>query len=706
MRQIIQSFADGGTQIVDVPAPIRRESHLLVRTSTSLISSGTERMLVDFGKANWFQKARQQPEKVKQVLQKARSDGLLATIDAVRTKLDQPFAPGYCNVGRVLEAAPGVHGVRPGDRVVSNGSHAEVVSVPHLLSAKVPSSVTDEAAAFTVVGAIGLQGIRLVQPSLGECVVVVGLGLIGLMTVQMLRAQGCRVLGVDFDPARLALATGFGADVVDARTDDVLLAAQAFSRERGVDAVLITAATQSNEPVSQAAQMCRKRGRIVLVGTAGLELSRADFYEKELSFHVSCSYGPGRYDPSYEERGQDYPVGFVRWTAQRNFEAVLDLMANGQLDVGPLVSHRFAVDQAGQAYDLLTSGKPSLGILLEYSNQSAEGSPLSRSVKVADTPVKAEGGSLAFLGAGNYAGRVLIPGFAAAGAKLQTVVSAGGLTAAHLARKHGFQLAATDEGAALSDPVVDAVVIATRHNEHARQVLDALRAGKHVFCEKPLCLTLAELDNITTAISQSSGQVLMLGFNRRFAPQVVRMKQLLEGVPDPKSFIMTVNAGAIPAEHWTQDRNIGGGRIIGEACHFVDLLRFLAGHDIVGHHAVALSQAGSSASMDDKVSFTLRFRDGSVGTVHYLANGDKAFPKERLEVFCGGRVLQLDNFRKLQGWGWNGFRSMNLWRQDKGTMQCMASFLQSVRGECPPPIPLTEILETTRVTIEIAESLA
>jgi len=494
--------------------------------------------------------------------------------------------------------------------------------------------------------------------------------------------------------------------------EDVLAAAQAFSRSRGVDAVIITASTKRNEPVSQAAKMCRKRGRIVLVGVAGLELSRADFYEKELTFQVSCSYGPGRYDPAYEEGGQDYPIGFVRWTEQRNFEAVLDLMASGQLDVEPLISHRFPLERATEAYDLLSSGEPSLGILLQYPQDDPE-RLARRTVSLTDAPApstsRAEGYgacSVAFLGAGNYAGRVLIPVFKEAGASLRTVVSSGGVSAVHYGKKHGFAQASTDSAAVMEDAAVDTVVVATRHNAHARQVLAALRAGKHVFCEKPLCLTLEELAEIEAEAKARPSQLLMLGFNRRFAPQVVKVKQLLAGVSEPKSFVMTVNAGAIPADHWTQDKAVGGGRIVGEGCHFIDLLRLLAGAHITGFQAVAMGHHPAVAVADDKASITLQFADGSFGTVHYLANGDKSFPKERLEVFCAGRVLQLDNFRKLRGWGWKGFSRMNLWRQDKGQAACAKAFVQAVKAGGPSPIPLDEVLEVSRVSIEVSGSMA
>lgn len=704
MKQILQHLKNGAAEVADVPCPRAGAGRVLIRSRVSLVSAGTERMLVEFGKANLIDKARQQPDKVRMVLDKIRTDGLLPTIEAVRNKLDQPVAMGYCNVGEVLEVGAGVSGFAPGDRVASNGQHAEVVVVPANLCAKVPARVEDEAAVFTVVSAIALQGIRLAQPTLGECVAVVGMGLIGLVTAQLLRANGCRVLGIDFDAAKLALAREFGADTVDlSRGEDPVVAGLgAFSRGRGVDAVIITASTQSNEPVRQAAQMCRKRGRIVLVGVTGLELSRADFYEKELSFQVSCSYGPGRYDAEYEEKGHDYPVGFVRWTEQRNFEAVLDMMAAGRVDVRPLVTHRFPIGQAEQAYALLGGGEPSLGILLTYPTASERPeSELRRATAQLSAAVgKALSGVpvLGLIGAGNYATAVLIPAFKATGARLKTVVSAQGVSSLHAARKFGIEAATTDANAVLGDPDVNAVVITTRHDSHARFVLMALERGKHVFVEKPLCLTLAELEAIEQAhrAKPEAGQapVVMVGLNRRFSPQVQRIKDLLGGVSGPKSFVMTVNAGAIPPAHWTQDPAVGGGRIVGEACHFIDLLRFLAGCSITD-----CRQSAMSAATGDTVTLQLGFVDGSIGTVHYLSNGSKAFPKERLEVFCAGRVLQLDNFRQLRGYGWPGFRKMNLWRQDKGQRECAAAFVRAVQAGGPAPISFDELIEVSRVSI-------
>lgn len=709
MKQIIHNLATGKTSLIEVPTPRCRAGHLLIRTSRSLISAGTERMLVEFGRAGWIEKVRQQPERARQVIEKIRTDGLVATLDAVRTKLDEPLALGYCNAGVVIEVGPGVRGFSVGDRVVSNGPHAEVVVVPQNLCARIPDEVSDDAAAFTVIGAIALQGLRLAQPTLGEYFVVMGLGLIGLMTVQLLRAHGCRVLGIDPDPVKIEIARRFGAETIDiARGEDPVEGALAFSRGRGVDGVLLTLTAKGSEPVSQAARMCRKRGRIVLVGVTGLKLNRSDFYEKELSFQVSCSYGPGRYDPNYEEKGQDYPLGFVRWTAQRNFEAVLDLMAAGALDVEPLISHRFAFQDAPRAYELLATGRePYLGILLEYSGE-ARADEKTISLNSPAVPATSETKvCLGVIGAGNFAGRVLIPAFRRTGATLHTIANTGGVNAAHYGRGYGFREVTTDVHALMTDPDINAVVIATRHDSHARLVCEALHSGKHVFCEKPLALTLEELEKVRTAweaAAQRKPRLLMVGFNRRFSPLVKHMRALLQTVREPKACIITVNAGAISPEHWTQDPQVGGGRIIGEACHFIDLLRYLVGSQITGWTVQTIGRTPGVAVRDDKATITLTFADGSLGTIHYLANGHKAFPKERIEVFCGGRILQLDNFRALRGYGWPGFRTIRLWRQDKGHVACAEAFVEAVLRGGPSPIDFDELMEVSRVTIEVGEA--
>jgi predicted dehydrogenase/threonine dehydrogenase-like Zn-dependent dehydrogenase len=702
-------MAKGATTLVEAPVPHVSSGSLLIDSSLSLISVGTERMLVSFGQANLLAKARQQPEKVKMVLEKVQTDGLLTTVEAVQSKLAQPLPLGNCNVGVVNTAGSAVAGFKQGDRVVSNGPHADVVCVPKNLCALIPDSVSDEQAAFTVIASIGLQGIRLAQPTLGEAFVVTGVGLIGLLTVQLLRAHGCRVLAIDYDDSRLALAKLFGAEICNpGKGEDPVAAGMAFSRGNGIDAAIITASTKSNDPVTQAARMSRKRGRIILVGVTGLELSRADFYEKELSFQVSCSFGPGRYDPSYEQQGQDYPLGFVRWTEQRNFEAILDMMVSGQIDVEPLISHRFKFDDAPQAYSLLTADKSALGILLQYQSDIASRHKTTIELNPASS-FKPEHPVVGFVGAGNYASRILIPAFKAAGAQLQTIATSGGINGVIHGEKAGFAKATTNTSEMIADPTINTIAIVTRHNSHADFVGKALAAGKNVFVEKPLAITLEELETLESQYvaiaNQADAPRLMVGFNRRFSPQVQKMKSLLSSVSEPKTFIMTMNAGAIPADHWTQDNQTGGGRIIGEACHFIDLMRFLAGHKITSMQCHRIGNADAVEVTEDKASITLGFADGSFGTIHYLANGAPSFPKERIEIFAAGRVLQLDNFRKLKAYGWPGFKKMNLWKQDKGQNACADAFLKSITNGVAAPIPADELFEVAKITIKIAQQL-
>jgi predicted dehydrogenase/threonine dehydrogenase-like Zn-dependent dehydrogenase len=692
MQQVLLNMSTGGTQVIDAPVPALQEGHVLIRTQRTLISAGTERMLMDFGRASMLEKARQQPEKVKMLLDKVRTDGLVATIQAVRSKLDQPLALGYCNVGTVIEVGSDVTQFRPGDRVVSNGGHAGVVSVSKNLCARIPDDVGDESAVFTVLGAIGLQGMRLAQPTLGETVVVTGLGPIGLITVQMLRAHGCRVMGIDYDLQRVEMAREFGAYAADLSTsDDVVMRAVEFSRGRGVDAVIITASTPSSEPVSQAAKMCRKRGRIVLVGVTGLELSRQDFYEKEITFQVSCSYGPGRYDASYEQKGQDYPIGFVRWTEQRNFEAVLDLMASKALNVAPLITHRFPVEHADEAYSVLTNDEPSLGILL-------------LSFGAAAVPV------VGCIGAGNYGGRILIPALAKAGAELHTIVTSTGLSGVHYGKKFGFAKASTNTADLFAQREINTLVIATRHDSHASLASEALRSGRNVYVEKPLAVSREQLSEVEAAYAESASRgaapILLVGFNRRFSPHVQRMQEILRRTPGPKSLSLLMNAGAIPPDHWSHDPQVGGGRILGEACHFIDLARFLVGARIVGASAEAMRANSGASHSVDTAQISLQFENGSIASIQYYANGHRSFPKERIEVFASGRILQLENFRVLRGFGFPGFRVFRTWRQDKGHAACVKAFLRAVRSGGPSPIPAEEIFEVSRVAIEVVEGLS
>ena len=702
MKQILQNISNGETSLVDVPRPKIKQNGLLISSNCSVISTGTEKMLIDFGRGGYLEKAKQQPEKVRSVLDKIKTDGVIATYDAVKTKLDQPLPLGYSNAGIVIDSDNQAFNI--GDRIVSNGFHAEVVSVGKNLCAKIPDQVDDETASFTVLGSIALESIRLINPSLGENVVVFGLGLIGLLSVQMLKANGCRVIAIDFNGERCSIAESFGAKSINLSTSKTPVEmVKQFTQDQGVDAAVIATATNSDEVIHQAASMCRKRGQIVLVGTSGLKLKREDFYEKELSFKVSCSYGPGRYDPLYEEQGIDYPYGYVRWTQQRNFEAVLDMMANGSVNVKSLISHRYPIDDAIDAYRQLD--EPStLGIVLEYPNERNDHKHLTSidlNPKKARTfePSKAV---IGFIGAGNYASRVLIPAFKKSSAQLKTIVSEGGINSLHHGKKAGFNSASTDTEALLSDEEINTVVIATRHNLHARQVNKALEKGKNVFVEKPLAITIDDIEAIKSTYevaSKSSGVRLMIGFNRRFSPHITKMKNLLQPVASlQKSAVITVNAGKLPENHWLKDHKIGGGRIIGEACHFIDLITYLFDSPIKAF--TTLTDADK-----ENVSISLELDNGSSGVIHYLSNGGQSFAKERIEVFCNQGVLQLDNYRTLRGYDWPGFNRYKTLSQDKGQNHCVNLFLKSIADGTESPIPPDQIFHSSIISIQIANSL-
>ncbi len=697
MKQALLSLKHGTIELIDVPTPRPRAGYVVIRTRASLVSAGTERMLVDFGRAGLVDKARSQPEKVKQVVDKVLSDGLLPTYEAVRAKLDQPLALGYCNAGEVIEVGAGVTDLAPGDRVVSNGSHAEIVLVPRNLCARIPlgtdgREVSDEEASFTALGSIALEGLRLAVPTLGERFVVIGLGLVGMLAAQLLRASGCRVLGIDVADHRVALAQRLGIETYLARPDgDPVGAAMEWSRGGGVDGVLIAASTDSSEPVSQAAAMARRRGRIILLGVTGLELARAPFYEKELTFQVSCSYGPGRYDPSYEEKGRDYPVGYVRWTAGRNFEAVLDQIAAGRLDVNAMISHRVPFSDAAEAWRLVLDPR-ALGIVLQYSRS---GEPPTSTVEVTPKALTRGGPRVAVIGAGNYASRTLLPALQDAGVVPVVIAAPGGLSAALSARAVGAARATSDVEEAIAAPDVDTIFVLTRHDSHADLVCRGLAAGKHVFVEKPLCTTRTELARIREA-HRVSGRILAVGFNRRWAPHLQQAAGLLRDVSGPRTILITVNAGAIPGAHWTQDPSVGGGRIVGEACHFVDLVRHLGAAPIMRVHAAALG-----GHTDTRV-ITIELADGSIGSITYVSTGHPRFGKERIEIFAGGRIVAIDNFRRMHAHGWPLRAGAMSLRQDKGHRDMVRTFLDAVRNGGPEPIAFDEIVEVMEATFSAA----
>ncbi|MBS0525203.1 MAG: bi-domain-containing oxidoreductase [Proteobacteria bacterium] len=705
MKQLLQRLDTGATEIVDVPVPTPGPHQILVRTRASAVSVGTERMLVSFGRSSLLAKARQQPHRVREVLDKVRADGLLTTLEAVRSKLATPIPLGYSNVGDVVAVGARVQGFEVGDRVATAGGHAEVVCVPHTLAAKVPEGVSDANAAFCTIGSIALQGVRLAAPQAGETIAVVGLGLIGLIAVQLLRAAGCRVLGIDFQSDRLRRAMEAGAETVDlGKGEDPVAKAWRYSRDRGIDAVIICTSTDSNDPLKSAARMSRKRGRIVLVGTAGLTIDRADFYEKELSFQVSCSYGPGRYDPAYEERGQDYPPAFVRWTAARNMEAFLDLVADGRVDFEAMVERRIPLGEAAQAYG--TIDKSTLGLLLEYAPQTVDLPRPTIIRRPASPPSGKPVPSIGVIGAGNYASRVLVPLLRSAGARVTAVASRGGLSAALLARAQDADRFGTDEKSLIESPDLDAVVILTRHGTHADLASRALLAGKHVFVEKPLALAAEELDRVVEAYKAACGKfgerLLVVGFNRRFAPDVIRAKRMLSTIAAPKAIVITVNAGEIPAQSWVHDPADGGGRLLGEGCHFVDLACHLVGAKPTSVRSVCLAHVTR-----DTVAVAMEFADGSIASIQYFSNGHKAVPKEKISIFCAGRTIEIDNFRAFRSWGFSPQPRAWLPRllQDKGHRALVTAFVEALRTGAPSPIPLDASMASTRATIDAALAL-
>ncbi len=697
MKQIIQSFKTGATLLEEVPVPIVRRGCLLIKTTHSLVSLGTERMLVEFGKSNYLQKARQQPDKVKQVLDKVKTDGLLTTINSVFNKLGEPIPLGYCNVGIVVAVGEGISGFEVGDRVASNGPHANFVCVPKNLVAHIPDNVSDEEAAFTVVGSIGLQGIRLLNPTLGETVVVIGMGLIGLLTAQLLKANGCRVIGTDLDEGKLALASKWGILTFNSGSGDVVKFVEEQTGGVGTDGVVITASAHSDSIISQAARMSRKRGRIVLVGVIGLNISRAEFYEKELTFQVSCSYGPGRYDNDYENKGIDYPLPFVRWTEKRNFEAVLQAISSGGISVKEMITERVPLESYKEIYSNLHN-HGSIASIIEYSgvDHAFVG---SNTVILNSNRFSGSKGVIGVIGAGNFTKMTMLPALNGSGASFKYIASQGGLSGTTLAKKFGFSHSTTNYKDILADVDVDLVMITTRHDLHAGMVVEALSAGKNVFVEKPLALNDEELSLISDAYNKS-GKSLTLGFNRRFSPHITKIKSL---VGDSKmNVIATMNAGFIPANVWVHDMKVGGGRIIGEACHYIDLISYLTGSSV---KSVCMNAMGNNPEENtDNASILLRYENGSTGVINYFANGSKAYSKERVEVFSQERTLIMDNFRETRGYGVKGFSKLKT-SLDKGHKNQFHQLINSVKYGGPALIPFNSIVNTTRASFATIQSL-
>lgn len=714
MKQVVQNIRTGRTEIVEIPCPKPPPGAVLVRTAASVVSVGTERMVVEFASRSLVGKARSRPDLVRQVIQKARREGIVSAVDAAFKRLSQPMPLGYSSAGTVVEVGEGVGEFHPGDRVACAGGghavHAEFASVPVNLLAAVPEGVNLEEAAFATLGAIAMHGFRLSEAALGESTAVIGLGVLGLLTVQIASAAGCRVLGVDLDPVRVKLARRLGVEA--AAREDAEGAARTFTAGRGFDAVIICADATSSDPLALAGSIARDRGRVIAVGATGMTIPRKPYYEKEIDFRVSRSYGPGRYDLLYEEAGVDYPYGYVRWTEQRNLAAFLDLLAAGKIKIAPLASHRFAMKDAAGAYQLI-SGKAKkketfLGVLLTYPTDTVPAKTIAIRSGPATPPASSDKVRLGVLGAGNFATLVALP----AVSKIKriekiSVVSAGGLTATLAAKEFGFLRAATDSADVLDDPAINTVGIFTRHHLHAGLTVKALQNGKHVFCEKPLALQEDELREVEKAWREAAGRaprVLMVGFNRRFAPLIEPIRRMITEAGEPPVLTVRVNAGPLPRGHWTQDPVQGGGRILGEACHFVDLLTFL-----VGSMPVRIFASGAPAfgvDTEDNFAATLEFAGGAVGNLVYTSAGDRAFPKERIEVFCGGRVAVLDDFRTAEVWRGGNRRKWNSpMVQDKGHRAVWEAFIRSLQGGVPAPIPPEEIFAVTRATFALLKAV-
>lgn len=696
MKQIIQSFKTGETILEEVPVPQVKRGCLLIQTTKSLVSLGTERMLVEFGKSNYLQKAKQQPDKVKQVLDKVKTDGLMTTVHSVFNKLGEPIPLGYCNVGKVIAVGEGVSGFEVGDRVASNGPHAEYVCVPKNLVAHIPENVSDEEAAFTVVGSIGLQGIRLLNPTLGETVVVIGLGLIGLLTAQLLKANGCRVIGSDLDEEKLALAAKWGIIPYNSGKGDVVKFVEEQTGGVGADGVIITASARTDAIISQAARMSRKRGKIVLVGVVGLNISRAEFYEKELTFQVSCSYGPGRYDENYEQKGIDYPLPYVRWTEQRNFDAVLFALSTGMLQVKEMITEIVPLAEYNRIYGSIGSHK-SIASILKYDQK--ESKEPTQTIELVFNNFKSSKGVIGIIGAGNFTKMTLLPALKNSGAHLKYIASQGGLSSTLLAKKYGFARSTTNYKEILEDDEVDLVLITTRHNQHAEMVIESLNAGKNVFVEKPLALNEEELERIIKAY-QESGKTLTVGFNRRFSPHMEKIRSLVGG--SQMNVVATMNAGFIPQNVWVHDMKTGGGRIIGEACHYIDLIAYLTGSRV---KAVCMNSMGVNPEVNtDNASILLKMENGSTGVINYFANGSKAYSKERVEVFSQGRTFIMDNFRKTEAFGVKGFSKLKT-SMDKGHKNQFHRLIKAVQNGGDALIPFESIVNTTRASFAAIQSL-
>jgi len=699
MKQAFQSLKNGTISVDDVPSPAVKSGHILIRTIKTLISSGTERTLLEFGKSNYLGKALQQPEKVKQAIDKIKVDGIVATYDSISNKLNEPVQLGYCNVGKVIQVGNNVEDFKIGDRVISNGNHAEIVNVPKNLCAKIPKNVSDNEAVFAVIGAIALHGIRLSKPTIGEKFAVIGLGLIGLLSLQILKSHGCKTIGFDYDQERLNLAESIGFDTVNlSKKDNIDSIVKSYTKGVSFDGSIITASTNTREPIDLASNITRKKGRIILVGVADINISRDIFYHKELKFQVSCSYGPGRYDIEYEEKGKDYPIEYVRWTEQRNFQTILELLEDKSIITSNLISHEFNIDNAAKAYEVITNKEKSLGIIINYRSKKDDDLIQNTEIdlkKNINKKIDINKINLGFIGAGNHA-KVLIPIFKKNKAILKKISSEQGVSSFHLGKKENFEIATSNNETILNDKNINTVIICTQHDTHASIVIESLEKNKHIFVEKPLALNQKDLNKIESKIKKSN-KILTVGFNRRFSPHIIKMKSLIKDIKSPKSIVMNINAGSLEKNHWLKDESKGGGRLIGEASHFIDLLRHIIESKITNWNKIYLGNEKESFSIQ------IKFAEGSIGIINYFANGHKSLQKERIELFVDNKILFLNNYKSLKGYGWKNFNSFSTWKQDKGQEKLIKCFLESILKNEKPIIPYNQLIEVCSVAIQINE---